>query len=85
MQVEENDNNETYRKLSDSMDINLTENVKSLDSFFTENNEKYTFDEVPTIDKNKNKLIGNVKNLNSEKIFDQVYAFDEFNDNFALI
>lgn len=85
LKVEENDNNETYRKLSDSMDINLTENVKSLDSFFTENNEKYTFDEVPTIDKNKNKLIGNVKNLNSEKIFDQVYAFDEFNDNFALI
>ena len=35
LKVEENDNNETYRKLSDSMDINLTENVKSLDSFFT--------------------------------------------------
>ena len=53
LKVEENDNNETYRKLSDSMDINLTENVKSLDSFFTENNEKYTFDEVPQLIKIK--------------------------------
>ena len=51
------------------MDINLTENVKSLDSFFTENNEKYTFDEVPTIDKNKNKLIGNVKKSEIVKRF----------------
>mgnify|MGYP001439804821 CR=1 FL=1 len=84
LKVEENDNNEVYRKLSDSMDINLTENVKSLDSFFPEKKEKYTFDEVPTLNKNDG-LLKKVKNLNSEKIFGQVYAFDDFNDNFALI
>jgi len=84
LKVEENDNNEVYRKLSDSMDINLTENVKSLDSFFPEKKEEYTFEEVPTLNK-KNGLLKKVKNLNEEKIFDQVHAFDDFNDNFALI
>ena len=84
LKVEENDNNEIYRKLSDSMDINLTENVKSLDSYFPEKQEQYTFEEVPTLNK-KNGLLDKVKNLNEEKIYADVYAFDEFNDNFALI
>jgi len=85
LKVEENDNNEVYRKLSDSMDINLTENIKSLDSFFPEQKENYTFDEVSTISKKPTGLLNKVKNLNDEHIFDQVYAFDEFNDSYALI
>ena len=84
LKVEENDNNEIYRKLSDSMDINLTENINSLDGFFKEKKEDYTFDEVPTLD-NKSGIMDKVKNLNEQKIFNDVYAFDEFNDNFALI
>lgn len=102
LKVEENDNNEIYRKLSDSMDINLTKNVQSLDCFFPEKKEEYTFNDVSTTAR-KDTLMGDVSNLNiggdlkgdnnskggknskGGNIFDQVYAFDEFNDSYALI
>lgn len=85
LDVEESNNNEVYRKLSDSIDINL-EGQSQLDKFFKENNKKYTFDEVPTLSQEYTKkgLMSDVKELNEQR-FGNVYAFDEFNPTFSTI
>ena len=85
LDVEESNNNEVYRKLSDSIDINL-EDKSGLDKYFKENNDKYNFSEVPTLSQEYKKtgLLTDVKELNDQR-FGNVYAFDEFNPSFSTI
>ena len=85
LDVEESNNNEVYRKLSDSIDINL-EGQSQLDVFFKESNKKYTFEQVPTLSEEYTKkgLMNDVKELNDQK-FGNVYAFDEFNPTFSTL
>mgnify|MGYP001227606594 FL=1 len=85
LDVEESNNDEVYRKLSDSIDINL-EGQSQLDKFFKKNNKKYTFDEVPTLSQEYTKkgLMADVKDLNEQR-HGNVYAFDEFNPTFSTI
>jgi len=85
LDVEESNNNEVYRKLSDSIDINL-EGQSQLDKYFKENNKKYTFDQVPTLSQEYTKkgLMTDVKELNDQR-FGNVYAFDEFNPTFSTL
>ena len=73
LNIEQNDTKNIYQDLSNKNDI-LDKNNDSLNSYFTENNEKYTFDAVPTLSENKN----------SQNIIDSnnmIMAFDEFNEN----
>lgn len=68
--------------------INLSNDTKSLNSYFTENNEKYNFDKVPTIDSSTdlNQLKKMSESQNSESIiFGNVLAFDDFDDNHAPV
>lgn len=85
LEVEESNNNEVYRKLSDSIDINLEEK-SGLDKYFKEHNGKYDFNEVPTLSQEYKKtgLLSDVKELNDQR-FGNVYAFDEFNPSFSTI
>jgi len=85
LDVEESNNNEVYRKLSDSIDINL-EGQSQLDKYFKENNKKYTFEQVPTLSQEYTKkgLMSDVKELNDQR-FGNVYAFDEFNPTFSTL
>lgn len=70
----------------DNISINNT-----LDSYFsnTVENKKYTFDEVPTdISKFKNNevvLDDSTDTPTSKPVYDNVYAFDDFNEEYATI
>tara|TARA_B110000977_G_C10889023_1_gene420676 strand:+ start:48 stop:581 length:534 start_codon:yes stop_codon:yes gene_type:complete len=85
LEVEESNNNEVYRKLSDSLDINL-DGQTQLDKYFKENNKKYTFEQVPTLSKEYTKkgIMSDAKELNDQQ-FGNVYAFDEFNPTFSTL
>ena len=86
LDVEESNNNDHYRKLSESMDINL-EKKSDLSKFFQENNKKYVFEEVPTLSEEyiKSGLLADTKTLNNDKKIGNVFAFDEFNSSFSAI
>ena len=93
LDVEENDNNKMYRKLTDSVDIDF-DNSTGLDKYFEDKTEQYKYNEetnkqqgglfLPELETNPI-MLNDIKNLNSEKAFDDVYAFDDFNNKYATV
>ena len=66
--------------------VNLSNDNKSLNSYFNESNNKYEFLEVPTLDDFNISDLKKLKdNENDNKLFGEVLAFDDFDDNHALI
>jgi hypothetical protein len=80
--------------LTDTDDINIANSVNNLDTFFPEK-EKYTFEEdsvklikkpcEDTLSKQYGGLLSDENKLNNDQASNQVRAFDEFNDSYALI
>ena len=80
LDIEKKEKEETISNINSSYDN------KSLNDYFTESNKKYDFLEVPTLD---DVNVEELKKLNettdSDKLFGNVLAFDDFDDNHALV
>ena len=93
LNVEDYEKTSSYQNLVQPVadnNINVTENSapSDLDQYFVNlKDEQYKFEDVPTVsnqqDYSKKGLLNDINKLTEDRVYDNVYAFDEFNTSYA--